>query len=186
VADDVDRGVSERRAELVQAVAGRAARDDDGVGVGDEGGAVAGQGGGVDQRLGAGAAAVEADARAGVAVLAARAVLPARVHAGADGADEPVVVQVQDDLRAGVAGCGESARAERRVRVVGVDDAGTGAAHDVRDLPGVVAAAQEVTGRGHGRERPRVALEELDLLAEVLATSQARSATARSSPPGMR
>ena len=78
-------------------------------------------------------------------------------------------MQVQHDPGARRAGRGERAPAERRVDVVGVDDARAGPPHRGRDLPRL-QAAREQARRGLGTaDRGRVALEDLDLLAEVLA-----------------
>ena len=78
-------------------------------------------------------------------------------------------MEVQDDARAGLARRGESAPAERRVDVVGVHDARAGAAHRLPHLLGPEAAAQEPGRRAARRQRRGVALEHLDVLAEVLA-----------------
>jgi hypothetical protein len=78
-------------------------------------------------------------------------------------------VQVQDDPRALSAGRGQRARAERRVEVVRVDDACARAPNRTHHRIGVVAAAQQMSCGRRGRGRPRVALEHLDRLAEVLA-----------------
>ena len=78
-------------------------------------------------------------------------------------------MQVQDDAGAGLARGRERAPAERRVDVVGVHDARAGAAHRVRHLLGAEAAAQQPGGGAALRERGGVALEHLDVLAEVLA-----------------
>ena len=79
-------------------------------------------------------------------------------------------MQVQDDARARRARRGQRAPAERRVEVVGVDDARAGAPHGGGDL---VRVASPPRSRPRPRApRPsaaRVALEQLDLLAEVLA-----------------
>ena len=112
------------------------------------------QRGGVGDRLGARAAAVEAEPGARVAAVAAGAVGAVR-EARADGADEPVVVQVQHDAGAGRAGGGERAPAERRVGVVRVHDAGAGAADGVADLVRVEAAGQQpARGRRVLERRP--------------------------------
>ena len=80
-------------------------------------------------------------------------------------------MQVQDDARAGRARGGERAPAERGVDVVGVHDAGAGAAHGgARRRSGAQPAAQHRRrGRAAAAERGRVALEHLGVLAQVLA-----------------
>ena len=78
-------------------------------------------------------------------------------------------MEVQHDARPGLAGGGERAPAERRVDVVGVHDAGAGAAHGLADLLGGEPAPQQPLGRVALGERGGVALQHLDLLAEVLA-----------------
>ena len=78
-------------------------------------------------------------------------------------------MQVQDDARAGLAGGGQRAPAERGVHVVGVDDAGAAAPHRLPDRVRLEAAAQQ-PGRGARRaQRERVAHEDLGLLAELVA-----------------
>ncbi len=167
VADDVHRP-DERRAELLQALVRGGARHDDGVGLLDEPPLPERERRAVDDRLLAGAAAVQAHAGERVAPVAARAVL-AVGEARPDGADEPVVVEVQDRPRAGGAGGCERAPAERRVEVVGVDGAGARAADRVGDLLGAQAAAEQA-GRGAGAPDPgAVAREQLGVLVEVLA-----------------
>ncbi len=94
---------------------------------------------------------------------------PVRVEAGPDRADEAVVVQVQDDARARGARRRQRAPAERRVDVVRVDDARAGAPHGRRDLVRVQPAAQHPRRRASAAERGGVALEQLDVLAQVLA-----------------
>ena len=86
-----------------------------------------------------------------------------------DRADQPVLVQVGDHAGAGVARRGERAPAEGRVEVVGVDDPRPGAAHGARDLVGREAAAQHAGRRAAAAEQRRVALQQLGVLAEVLA-----------------
>ena len=78
-------------------------------------------------------------------------------------------MQVQDDPGAGLAGGGQGAPAERRVDVVRVHDARAGAAHRLAHLLGPQAAAQQPGGGAALGERGGVALEDLDVLAEVLA-----------------
>ena len=78
-------------------------------------------------------------------------------------------MQVQDDAGAGLAGSREGAPAERRVDVVGVDDARAGAPDRLSHLLGPETAAQEPGGSAALGERGGVALEHLDVLAEVLA-----------------
>ena len=99
-------------------------------------------------------------------------------------AHEPVVVQVQHDARAGRAGGGQRAPAEGRVDVVGADDAGArcgGPRRRRRRAAGRRAASPPP--RARAPERGAVALEQLGLLAQVLAHEPRRSSTARSSPP---
>ena len=118
------------------------------------------QPGGVGGRLSARAAAVQAHARERVAAVAAGAVLAVR-EARADRADEPVVVQVQDDPRARRARGVQRAPAERRLQVVGVDDAGAGAR--ARRRP-------PRPGAGRRRRRPSAASR-----ADDVAASRARA-----------
>ena len=143
--------------------------------------------GAVGGRLGArAAAAVQPHARARVAPVAARAV-GAAGEAGPDRADEPVVVQVQDDPGAGLARGGQRAPAERRLDVVRVDDARAGAPHRVADL--VRAPGRPASSPSAARPRPSAALSRSSTSASSPSSvriSQARSATARSSPPATR
>ena len=169
VADDVHASPRrQRRAELAQALRGERARDDDRVGVGDQAPLPQRQRRAVGRRLDAVAAAVQAHPRARVAAMAARAVRAAR-EARADRADEAVVVQVQDGLRPRRAGRGERAPAERRVEVVGVDDARAAAADGRRDVAGLQAAAEQAGGGAGAAERRAVARQQLRVLAELLA-----------------
>ena len=78
-------------------------------------------------------------------------------------------MQVQDDAGAGLAGGGQRAPAERRVDVVGVDDPRAGAADRLPHLLGPEPAAQQPGGGAALGERGGVALEHLDVLAQVLA-----------------
>ena len=80
---------------------------------------------------------------------------------------------MQHDAGAGLAGSGEGAPAERRVDVVGVHDPRSSAAHRLPHLLGPDAAAQQPGGGAAVGERGGVALEHLDVLAEVL-TNQPR------------
>ncbi len=100
--------------------------------------------------------------------MAARAVLAAR-EARADRADEPVVVQVQHDPRAGGARRGERAPAERRLHVVRVHDARAGAANGSGDVVGCEPAAQQPERGARAAQRRRVALQHLRFLAELRA-----------------
>ena len=117
--------------------------------------------------------------------MAARAVLPAREARG-HRAHEPVVVQVQHDLGPGLLGRGERAPPVGRVDVVRVHDPCVRALDRLRDLVGVQPAADEPEGRILRPDRGRIALEDLDVLVQVLADQPLRSATARSSPPTWR
>ena len=92
----------DRRVQGAQALAREARRYDDGIGLPGETALPQRQRGRVDGRLGARAAAVQPHARERVAAVAARAVGALR-EAQALGADEPVVVEVQHDARAGLA-----------------------------------------------------------------------------------
>ena len=78
-------------------------------------------------------------------------------------------MQVQDDARALGAGRRERAPAERGHEVVGVHDARAGAADRGGDLLGGQPAAQQAGGGARAAELGAVALEQLDVLAEVLA-----------------
>ncbi len=78
-------------------------------------------------------------------------------------------MQVQHDPRAGRAGRGERAPAERRLDVVGVDDARARALHGVGDLRRAEAAEQQPAGGVAGRQARGVALEHLGLLGELRA-----------------
>ena len=95
--------------------------------------------------------------------------MPVGVEARPDRADQAVVVEVEHDTGARAPGRGERAPAERRVDVVRVDDAGAGAPHGGRDLVRVQAAREHPRRRLRAAERGRVALEDLGVLAEVLA-----------------
>ena len=78
-------------------------------------------------------------------------------------------MQVQHDARARRPRGGQRAPAEGRVDVVRADDARAGAAHGGGDVVGLQAAAQQRHGRARAPQRGAVALEQLDLLAQVLA-----------------
>ena len=122
----------------------------------------------VGGRLGARAAAVERDPRQRVAAVAAQALVPvAKAHA--DRAHQPVLVQVQHHPRSGLARRGEGAPAERGVEVVGVHDARTGAADRPRHLVGVEATAHEARGRARPADPGRIALQQLGILAQLVA-----------------
>ena len=138
--------------------------------------------GAVDGGLGPGPAAVQPHAGRGVAPVAARAVLAARAEARPHRADEPVVVQVQDDPRPGLAGGRERAPAERRVDVVGVDHARPGQPDRPADVLGSDAAAQQRHRGARAAERRRVAIEQLRVLAEVLAHEPAAGPRRRAPP----
>ena len=158
----------QRRAERAQALARELAGDDEGVGLLDHAPLPQRQRGGVGGRLGHAAAAVQAHAGKRVAAVAARALGAAR-EAHADRADEPVLVQVQHDARAGLARGGERAPAERRLQVVRVHDARAARAHGARrPRRGCQAAAQQPE-RGARARRAR---------AESRASSSARLAAA--------
>ena len=125
---------------------------------------------GVDRRLGAAAAAVAAQPRQRVGAVAARAVLAARIGARPDRADEPVVVQVQDDP------CAPAARALASARQPHV---GCRLCAWTIDAPVSRTAAPTSPGRSPPRSRPArrlaapeadaVARQQLRLLAELLA-----------------
>ncbi len=78
-------------------------------------------------------------------------------------------MQVQDDARALGAGRRQCPPPEGGQEVVGVDDPRAGASDRVGDLLGVAPAAQEPGGGTGAAVVGAVALEELHLLAEVLA-----------------
>ena len=78
-------------------------------------------------------------------------------------------MQVQDDAGAGLAGGGQSAPAKRRGNVMGVHDARAGSANRFPDLLRPQPAPQQTGGGADLREHARVALEDLGVLAEVLA-----------------
>jgi hypothetical protein len=78
-------------------------------------------------------------------------------------------VQVQDDARAGRARGGERAPAQRGLDVVGVHDARAGALDGVGDLGRAEPAEQQTARRVAPRERGRVALQDLGLLAQLAA-----------------
>ena len=119
--------------------------------------------------------------------VAARAVPRPRVEARPDGADEAVVVKVQHRARAPpraprrarasrtrASGCGRGRRARR---------CGATARRPRRDRARRAAAPAAARARPYARA---VALEQPDLLAEVLAgSSHTRSSTTRSSPPSV-
>src|SRR5204863_5361755 len=168
VADDVR--VVERHVQGGHTIRGGLARDNDHVGMSDEWQLIRRQGERVRRRFEAARpAAVQPNARPGLHALAADAVLAARVEARPDGADEAIVVQVQHRACADVAGGVERARPEARVQVVRVDDARTRAPDRDGDVLGVEAAAQQPARGPCATELRGVALEQLGLLAELLA-----------------
>ena len=96
-------------------------------------------------------------------------------------------MQVQDDPRAGRARRGERAPAQRRLDVVGVDDARAGALDGVGDLGRAEAAEQQPAGRVARRESAAESRSRTSASSpSSVRISQARSSTARSSPPGTR
>ena len=168
MADDVQLLRVDRRAEVAQPAGRERARHDDHVRVLEQPPLPERERRGVDGRLGARAAAVQADARPGVAAVAARAVRAAG-EARADRADEAVVVQVQDGPGAGLLCGGERAPAERRVEVVRVDDPRLRALDGPRHLVRIEAASQQAGGGAGSADPGAVAREQLRVLFEVLA-----------------
>ena len=161
--------VAERGAEREQAVAGEGARDDDRVGLGRPSAAARAR---APRRRPPTRRAPPRQFRRTAGSVSRpwqRVHSSPRVKQTADRADEPVVVEVQDDLRARLARRGERAPAELGQEVVRVDDAGVRPPHGRGDLVGIEPAAQQ-PGRGApppgGRGVPR---EHLGVLPQVLA-----------------
>ena len=162
------RAVVDRRAERAQAPEGERAGDEETVGLRGEPLLPQRERGGVGRRLRRRAAAVQPHSRQRVPAMTTGAVR-AVGEAGADGAHEPVVVEVQDDARAGLLRRGERAPAERRVDVVGVDDPRAAAPHRVAHLVRSEPAAQQPRRGLAAGQRRGVVLEHLGVLAELLA-----------------
>ena len=123
----------------------------------------------VDDRLGGAAAAGEPHARAGVAALAADAVVPVRVEARPDRADEAVVVEVEHD-----AGAGARAAASARQPSDGLTLCAWTTRAPVRRTAAATSSgcrppASIPAAAFAAAERGGVALEDLGVLAEVLA-----------------
>ena len=157
-----------RRAELAQAFGREGARHDHGIGLLDQPPLPECQRGAICERLGQAPAAVEADPRQRVAAMAAGALLAAR-EAHADGADEAVLVQMEDDPRASGARRRERAPTERRMHVVRVHHPCSGEPHRSRHVAGGQPAAEQA-GRGvPATQRRRVPGQQLRGLAHVLA-----------------
>ena len=181
--DDVR--LPERRAEPPQAVEREPARDDEGVDLGGEPPLPEGQPGPVDDGLGAGSPAAAQDAGERVAPVTAGARLAPR-EADADGADEPVLVQVEDDPGAGLPRGGERPPAERGVEVVGVEHARpvrrTARPTSVGSSPprSIPAAAPARPSSAESRSSSSASSPRCSR------TSQRRFSTERSSPPSVR
>ena len=114
------------------------------------------QRGSVDERLRATPAAVASDARERVAPVTAGALLPLG-ETDPHGADEAVLVEVQDDPRACPPRGGKGPPAERRVEVVSVDDAGPMRADRVGHLSRLQSPAKESQCRCRRPKLRRVA-----------------------------
>ena len=129
------------------------------------------------------AAAVQPHARQRVAAVAARAVLAAR-EAGADGADEPVVVQVQHDARAAA-----RAAASARQPSVGWTLWACTTRAPVRRTAAATSSGASPPRSSPSAARPRPSAAESRSSTSAsspssVRISHARSSTARSSPPG--
>ena len=149
------------RAERAQPLARELAGDDQRVGLRHEPVLPQRQRRTVGDGLGQTAAAAQAHARERVAAVAARALRAAGV-ADADCADEAVLVQVQHDVRAGLAGGGERPPAERRMQVVGVHERSAARQPDgLRDVAWLQSPAQQSGGGAGAGERGGVSREQL-------------------------
>ena len=163
-----DLGRQDRRPKLSQALGGEVARHDEFVHVSRYSPLPPGERGGVDERLGSASATVVNEAGRRVPAVAAGA-LRAVGEADPDSANEAVLVKVEDDAGARIARRRKRPPTECGVDVVGVEDSGAGAAHRFRHLLRCQPTAQQAVGCLEPAEAHRVVLEQLSLLAEVLA-----------------
>ena len=100
--------------------------------------------------------------------MAAGAVVAGRVKAGTGSADEAVLVERENGLRARLAGGRQRAPAEGRQQVVTMDHAGSGARDRARNFCGIKAAAGQREGRFAARKRLAAALQKFDLFTQIL------------------
>ena len=158
----------QRGAELLQARGGEGARDDRSLQLRRRAPLPERERARIDRGLREVATAVVDEAGERVAAVAARALAPVR-EADAGRADQAVLVQVRDDARAGLARRRQRAPAEGGAEVVGVHDPRTRAPDRVRDLLRAKPPARHPERRAPAPEQGRIALEQLGILADLLA-----------------